>query len=120
MLAAVRDIAIVLLAVQSLVIGILLAVLLLQLRNLVRMLREEIAPILESTQDTAHRVDGTVHLVSDTVVRPLIKVNSLMAGIHKAVDSLFPSRGRVSTSRRPSATTHRAGTRTDHTTDRVV
>ncbi len=95
MLAAVRDIAIVLLAVQSLVIGVLLAILLVQLRNLARMLREEIAPILQTSQETAHRVDGTVHLVSDTIVRPLIKLNSLAAGVHKAVDSLFFFRGRM-------------------------
>jgi hypothetical protein len=42
-LAAVRDLAIVLLAVESLVIGVLLVVLLVQLRKLVQMLREEIA-----------------------------------------------------------------------------
>lgn len=95
MLAAVRDIAIVLLAIQSLVIGVLLAILLIQLRNLVRMLREEIAPILQTSQDTAHRVDGTVHLVSDTIVRPLIKVNSFGAGVRKAADTLFFFRGKM-------------------------
>lgn len=95
MLSAVRDIAIVLLAVQSLVIGVLLAILLLQIRNLVRMLREEVTPILHSTQGTAHRVDDTVHLVSDTVVRPLIKVNSVMAGVRKGLDTLVFFKGRV-------------------------
>ncbi len=95
MLSAVRDIAIVLLAVQSLVIGVLLAILLLQIRSLVRMLREEVAPLLHTTQDTAHRVDGTVHLVSDTVIRPLIKLNSLMAGVRKGTDTLLFFKGRV-------------------------
>ncbi len=95
MLATVRDIAIVLLAIQSLVIGVLLAILLVQLRNLVRMLREEIAPILQTSQETAHRVDGTVHLVSDTIVRPLIKLNSLGAGVRKAADNLFYFKGRM-------------------------
>lgn len=100
MLAAVRDVAIVLLAIQSLVIGVLLALLLVQLRHLVRMLREEIAPILQTTQDTAHRVDGTVHLVSDTVVKPLIKINSVAAGVHKAFDSFFFLAGRIPRARR--------------------
>jgi BioD-like phosphotransacetylase family protein len=95
MLSAVRDIAIVLLAVQSIVIGVLLAILLLQIRSLVRMLRDEVAPILHTTQDTAHRVDGTVHLVSDTVIRPLIKLNSFMAGVRKGADTLLFFRGRV-------------------------
>jgi hypothetical protein len=95
MLAAARDIAIVLLAVLSLVIGVLLAVLLVQLRILVRTLREEIAPILQTGQATAHRVDGTVHLVSDTIVRPLIKLNSFGAGVRKAADNLFFFKGRM-------------------------
>lgn len=96
MLAAVRDIAIVLLAIESIVIGVLLAVLLIQIRQLVRMLRDEISPILHTTQDTASRVDGTVHLLSDTVVKPLIKLNSVATGIRKAADSLFgASNGRA-------------------------
>jgi hypothetical protein len=84
-LAAVRDVAIVLLALASLVIGVLLVLLLVQIRSLVRTLREEIAPILQTTQDTASRVGGTVHLLSDTVVSPLIKVNSYAAGLRQAV-----------------------------------
>lgn len=89
MLAAVRDVAIVLLALLSIVIGVLLVVLLVQMRNLIRMLREEVAPILQTTQDTARRVDGTVHLVSDTVVKPLIKVNSFAAGVRTSLDNLL-------------------------------
>jgi hypothetical protein len=57
-LAAVRDLAIVLLAVESLVIGVLLLVLLVQLRKLVQMLREEIKPMLNSANDTVNTVNG--------------------------------------------------------------
>lgn len=100
MLAAVRDVAIVLLALLSIVIGILLAVLLVQIRHLIRMLREEIAPILQTTQGTIKRVDGTVHLVSDTVVKPLIKVNSFATGVRTSIDNLFFLKQRVSRGRR--------------------
>ncbi|MHB1318374.1 MAG: hypothetical protein ACYCYF_07145 [Anaerolineae bacterium] len=92
-LAAVRDVAIVLLALASLVIGVMLVLLLLQIRSLVRTLREEVTPILQATQDTANRVGGTVHLVSDTVVSPLIKVSSYAAGVRRAVDALRGIRG---------------------------
>jgi len=88
MLAAVRDVAIALLALESLVIGVLLAVLLVQVRKLVRLLREEIAPLLNQANDTAHTVKGTVDLVSHTVVHPLIKVSSYAAGARQAVRSL--------------------------------
>lgn len=117
MLAAVRDIAIVLLAIQSLVIGVLLVILLLQLRNLVRMLREEIAPILQTSQDTAHRVDGTVHLVSDTIVRPLIKLNSFGAGVRKAADNFFFFRGRMRRGRGAMRAARPQATPTDSSTN---
>jgi hypothetical protein len=93
-LAAVRDAAIVLLAIEALIIGALLVILLLQVRNLVRVFREEIAPVLNATKATANRVDGTVHLVSDTVVQPLIKVNSFVAGVRQAVTTLTDFKGR--------------------------
>ena len=87
-LAAIRDVAIVLLAIISLVIGVLLVMLVVQIRQLVIALREEITPILQATHDTASRVDGTVHLISDTVVNPLIKLNSYATGVRQAVGTL--------------------------------
>jgi len=93
LLGTVRDVAIVLLAVESLAIGILLAVMLLQLRALIKMLREEVAPLLDSAGETAQRLKGTVGLVTDTVVTPLIRVSSWAAGARKTLDTLFSFRG---------------------------
>ena len=92
MLASVRDVAIVLLALESLLIGVLLAVLLIQLRSLVRLLKDEIAPLLDSANETANRVSGTAHLVSDSVVEPLVKLRSYSAGTREALRSLFAIR----------------------------
>lgn len=99
MLAAVRDVAIALLALESLVIGILLAVLLVQLRKLVRMLHDEIAPLLDQASQTADTVHGTVDLVSRTVVSPLIRVSSATAGAKQTLRSLFAVRRRIYRSR---------------------
>jgi hypothetical protein len=99
-LAAVRDLAIVLLAVESLVIGVLLVVLLVQLRKLVQMLREEIAPMLNSANETVNTVHGTVGFVSDHVVNPLVRASSFAAGMQRTMSSLvFIGRRR----RRPPA-----------------
>jgi hypothetical protein len=87
-LAGVRDIAIVLLALESVVIGILLAVMLVQLRKLIRMLREEIAPLLDSAQETLQTVKGTTSFVSQNVVHPLIKVSSYSAGALETLRNL--------------------------------
>lgn len=88
-LAAVRDVAILLLALESLVLGILLAVMLIQLRRLVKLLRDEIAPILDSANDTAKTVHGTADLVSRTIVDPVVKVSSYVAGARQTLRSLL-------------------------------
>ena len=94
-LAAVRDVAILLLALESLVLGILLAVMLIQLRRLLRLLREEIAPILDSANETANTMHGTANLVSRTVIEPLVKVNSYAAGARQTIRSLLALRHAV-------------------------
>jgi hypothetical protein len=86
-LAAARDVAIILLAALSLVIGALLIVLLLQLRSLIQLLREEVRPILASAQETVGTVRGTTTIVSEYVVSPVARVASLVTGLREAVQS---------------------------------
>ncbi|MFP3895538.1 MAG: hypothetical protein ACLFV5_01700 [Anaerolineales bacterium] len=88
-LTAVRDVAILLLALESLVLGILLAVMLIQLRRLLKLLREEVAPILDSANDTARTVHGTADLVTRTIVEPVVEVSSYAAGARQALRSLL-------------------------------
>lgn len=88
-LTAVRDVAVVLLAIQSIVIGALLAATLVQIRKLVKVLREEIAPMLSSANETFHTVKGTTTFVSQSVVNPLIKASSYSAGTLQALRSLL-------------------------------
>ncbi len=87
-LAGVRDVAIVLLALESLVIGVLFAVLLIQIRQLIRVLRDEVLPILRSTQETTNTVKGTATFVSEQFVTPLIKVSSYATGTVQALRNL--------------------------------
>ena len=72
-IVVIRDIAIIVLALESLIIGALLILLIIQMRGLTVMLREEIQPILESAQETVTTVRGTTVFISDTFVKPLIK-----------------------------------------------
>ena len=84
-LASVRDLAIILLALESFVIGIVLIVLVWELRNLAKLLREEIKPILESADETARTVRGTTSFVSETFVRPMIRVSGFASGVMQAL-----------------------------------
>ena len=84
-LASVRDLAIILLALESLVIGVVLVVLILEIRNLAKLLREEIKPILDSADETVRTVRGTTSFVSETFVNPMIRVSSFASGIMQAL-----------------------------------
>jgi hypothetical protein len=80
-LAFARDLAIVLLAFESLVIGILLLVLTFEVMSLVKLLREQIKPILESVDETTRTVRGTTAFVSERFVQPMVRVSGLATGI---------------------------------------
>ena len=87
-LASVRDFAIILLALESLVIGVVLVVVSLEIRNLAKLLREEIKPILDSANETARTVRGTSTFVGETLVNPLIRVSSFASGFLQVLRTL--------------------------------
>jgi len=88
-LADVRDIAIIILAIESIVVGVLLILLLSQLRSLTRLLQEEIKPVLDSMQETIGTVKGTTSLVSETIVSPAVKIGGFAAGLRRALEVML-------------------------------
>jgi len=88
-LAGIRDVAIVMLALESIVIGILLAVTLIQVRKLIRLLREDIAPMLDAANETLRTVKGTTKFVSHNVVDPVIKASSYSTGAIETLRALL-------------------------------
>ena len=89
----VRDMAIIALALVTLVIGLFLIILIFQLQSLIALLRDEIKPILDSANKTASTVRGTTKFVSDAVVTPLIKVASIASGVGQTF-KILTGRGR--------------------------
>ena len=87
-MAMVRDVAIIVLALESIIIGILLVFLILQMNGLIRLLREEIQPILDSVNDTASTVRGTTVFVTDTVVSPVMRLAGMISALRRIVDVL--------------------------------
>jgi uncharacterized membrane protein YcjF (UPF0283 family) len=84
-----RDIFIILMAVQSLAIGILLIILIFQIINLTRLLREEVLPILNSTNETVSTVKQTTSFVSEAVVSPLVKALSTASAIQGGLRAIL-------------------------------
>ncbi|HEC33403.1 MAG TPA: hypothetical protein ENI37_01640 [Chloroflexi bacterium] len=83
-----RDVAIVLVAFETLLIGVLMVVLILQLQALVRLLRDEIQPMLEAVNETLATVRGTTRFVSRNVVSPTIRAAGFMAGLRRVAKEI--------------------------------
>jgi ABC-type dipeptide/oligopeptide/nickel transport system permease subunit len=81
----IRDIVIIFMAVESLIIGLTLIVLIIQLAKLTALLQNEIRPILDSTNETVNTLRGTTTFLSNNLVNPVIKANSTFAAVRQAL-----------------------------------
>lgn len=88
--ARVRDIFIIFMALEFLLIGIVMIILIVQLARLTLLLQNEIKPILDSTNETANTLKGTTLFLSEHLVEPVLKMNQYLAGISRLV-GLFKS-----------------------------
>jgi hypothetical protein len=79
----VRDIFIIFLAFESLIIGLALIILVIQLATLINLIQNELTPIILNTQDTVNNLKGTTQFLSEQLVTPVIKLNSYLAGFKK-------------------------------------
>ena len=79
----IRDIFIIVLAVESLLLGVALVILVVQLAVLTNLVQNEVKPILESTKEAVSTVKGTSKFISDKAVAPIISVSGFFAGIRK-------------------------------------
>jgi ABC-type spermidine/putrescine transport system permease subunit II len=92
----IRDLFIIVLALESIVVGIILVILIYQLIVLTNMLRDELKPMIDSTQETLNTVRGTATFVSENVTRPAIKASGYISGIGRSIRVLIrmlPRRG---------------------------
>ncbi len=80
-LATLRDVAIIILAVESIALGILLFILVFQVYRLIRFLDREIRPIMESARKTSQVVEGTASIVGEAIARPAIEVASFLSAV---------------------------------------
>lgn len=90
----VRDLFIILMALESFVLGAALIVLIIQLATLINLLQNEVKPILHSTNETVNTLKGTVAFLSDNLSEPVIKLNAYMAGFKSFMDVLSPRKKR--------------------------
>ena len=90
--AKVRDIFIIFMALESLVLGVGLIILIIQLATLINLLQNEIKPILDSTNETVNHLRGTTQFLSNNLVEPVLKLNEYLAGFRRLIDFIRPPR----------------------------
>jgi hypothetical protein len=86
--ANIRDIFIIFMAFESLIIGVALVILIIQIASLINLLQNEVKPILTATNETVNTLRGTTEFLSENLVEPVIKLNSTAAGL-KRIFELF-------------------------------
>ena len=99
--ATIRDIAIIIIALQSIVISVLIGVLIWQIWRLVKIIQTEVKPIIDDTQATVNTVRGTATFMSQNVVDPVIRTNSRVARWGATARALSRDLGFGRSARRP-------------------
>jgi len=84
----IRDIFIIFMALESLLIGVALIVLIVQLASLINLLQNEVRPILYATNDTVNHLRGTAEFLGENVVEPVVKLNGYLAGLTRMLELL--------------------------------
>lgn len=82
----IRDIFIIFMAVETLIIGLALIILIVQLARLTSLLQNEIRPILESTNQTVSTLRGTTTFLSENLTQPVVKMSSSIAALKRVID----------------------------------
>lgn len=82
----IRDVFIIVVALESLIIGVALVVLVVQLASLINLLQNEVRPILKATTETVNNLRGTAEFLGENVVEPVIKLNGYLAGLYRMLE----------------------------------
>lgn len=81
-----RDVFLIFMALESLVIGVALVILIVQIASLINLLQNEVRPILQATNETVNTLRGTAEFLGENVVQPVIKLNGYMAGLQRVLE----------------------------------
>jgi predicted membrane protein len=96
--ATLRDIFLVVLGVQSMIIGLLLIAILtavvylfLNLHDLIHLVQTELRPIMQQADDPVRTVRSRAIFISDSAVKPVIEVMACVAAVKSIIRSFTRS-----------------------------
>ena len=82
----IRDVFIIVVGLETLIIGVALVILLIQLASLINLLQNEVRPILQATNETVNTLRGTAEFLSKNAVEPIVKLNGYLASIQRVLE----------------------------------
>ncbi len=77
----IRDLFIIVLAMEGMMMGIAMIVLVIQVASLINLLQNEVQPIVDNANDTVSTVKGTTQFVSQNLIEPVVKFSAVAAGV---------------------------------------
>ncbi len=94
----IRDLLIIVMALEVVVIGAAVTIFLIQLARLVNLLHNEVEPLIDAASETVNTVRGTALFLSKNLVEPVTNVSSALRGLGKVagdVDAIRKAAGIV-------------------------
>lgn len=95
----IRDLVIIFLALEGVLIILALAILILQIARLVSLVQTEVKPMLDNTQATISTVRGTVEFMSENLTEPVVRASGFLAGTSVLLSNIFGIRRAVKRAR---------------------
>jgi hypothetical protein len=91
-LACVRDLAIIVLVLETFIVTLLLLLIVILFGRLISTIQDEVAPVLQSAKRTVDTVQGTTTFVSNSIVAPLISLAGFGAGVRGTLRAILARR----------------------------
>ena len=88
----IRDLMIITLAIEALVIGIVIILATVQITKFIHLLQDDIKPILDQVNETISTVRGTANMVNDNLTGPIMRIASTLSGTVRFLKMIWPNR----------------------------
>ena len=88
----IRDIMIIALAIEGLFIGIAIILAIFQITMFIRLLQDDIKPILEQANETLSTVRSTAGMVNENLTGPIMKIAGTLSGTMRFLKMIWPNR----------------------------
>jgi hypothetical protein len=92
--ARIRDIMIIFMAFEMMILGVAMVILMVQLATLINLLQNDLKPIIDATSETANTLRGTAIFLSNNLSEPVIKLNEYASGLYRFMELLGLARRR--------------------------